>query len=302
MDNDISQRTALNAAGVGVGGPQNQRGSPWGFSSPPSPLVAMSLVAPIVGGPVGSVAAIVFGWAARHEPAQVLSPRRRILAAVGMAMGFVFTCMWAAIITHVTMTLEKRRHAEADVAAVEAAQAVASDAVTTNDMPSSVGSHEPAIAAPRETTVRHEGQIVVVDIGTSVPSLSEEMAKERAEASRAGDQMVVMTTRGACVSCQHFTNTLRHPLMQAALGHVRLVRIDADAFDEDLSNLKIPRDNLPGFFLLAPDLYPRDGIDNGEWGPDSAMNVAPVLNAFVRGKYATRRRAWQPVSENRLRL
>ena len=128
------------------------------------------------------------------------------------------------------------------------------------------------------------------------------MAKERAEASRAGDLMVVMTTRAECSSCLHFSNSLRNPLMQAALTHVRLVRIDVDVFEEDLSSLKIPHENLPGFFLLAPDLYPRDGIDGNEWGPDVVTNVAPVVGAFVHEKYVTRRRAWQNVSENRLRL
>ena len=52
---------------------------------------------------------------------------------------------------------------------------------------------------------------------------------------------------------------------------------------------------VPWFFLLAPGLSPRDGISGGEWDADVAPNIAPVLGAFVRGRYAERREAWRPV-------
>jgi hypothetical protein len=83
--------------------------------------------------------------------------------------------------------------------------------------------------------------------------------------------------------------------MQTALAGVRLVRVDGILFHEDLDALRVPHDDIPGFFLLAPDLTPRDGIDGGEWGDDIAPNIAPVLGAFVRGKYAVRRSPWTPL-------
>ncbi len=306
---DISQRAAVKTVGGGRGG--NEFDDQFGITNRSlsarhsgyggSPLVLMSLVAPLVGGPVGSVVAIVFGWAAHHEPPEHSSPRRRGLAVVGMSLGLVFTCVWAAVIAHVTMSIEKKMRAIDEASAVEIASVVPNDAPVSTTLPDG-GNNEPTSIVSRATTAHNEGLIVVVDVGTLVPSLSEEIAKQRAEASRAGDLMVVMTTRGECSSCRHFSNTLRHPLMQTALAHVRLVRIDVDVFDEDLSSLKIPHEKLPGFFLLAPDLYPRDGIDCSEWGPDLVMNVAPVVGAFVNGKYMTRRHVWQSTSENRLRL
>ena len=90
--------------------------------------------------------------------------------------------------------------------------------------------------------------------------------------------------------------------MQTAMAQVRLVRIDVDAFEEDLTTLKIPHEKLPGFFLLALDLHPRDGIEADEWATDKVTNVAPILHAFVREKYVERRRVWRPVQENHLRL
>lgn len=272
------------------------------FTTSSSPLIVTAIVAPLLGGPVGSVAAIVFGWAARHEPLEVTSPRRRHLALFGMCLGLVFTFVWAAVMAYVAISLERGLRMSRDDAAVESEQSANTAAVPTTPGVSESKSDEPLPPISKVTTVRREGAVTVVDIGSLVSSLSTELAKERAEAWRVGDVTVVMTTRPGCEPCQRFTEALSDPLMQTALSHVRLVRIDVEVFDEDLPSLKIPTDKLPGFYLLAPDLYPRDGIDGGEWGPDVASNMAPVLGAFVRGKYATRKRSWQPVSDNRIQL
>ena len=90
-------------------------------------------------------------------------------------------------------------------------------------------------------------------------------------------------------------------LATSVLG-VRLVRVDLYAFGEDLEALKIPHDRYPGFFLLALDLQPRDGIDGGEWGDDIAPNIAPVLGAFVRGKFTQRKEPWKPVAGSGMSL
>lgn len=264
-------------------------------------LMVMSLVAPMLGGPLGSLAAIVFGWAARWEFAENSTRRQRVLAVVGLSAGFVFTSVWAALIAHVALSLEKNSRGLSDSEFVGADVSASGDDVPARAT-SDPKSRDVLQQAPTKTRVRREGRVVVVDIGTLVPSLAEEVAKERVEAARAGDRLVLMTTRSECPSCRYFVDNLRHPMMQNALAHVRLVRIDVEAFEEDLSTLKIQRERIPGFFLLAPDLYPADGIDVGEWKSDQVPNIAPVVGAFVQGQYASRQRVWQSVSENRLRL
>jgi hypothetical protein len=104
-----------------------------------------------------------------------------------------------------------------------------------------------------------------------------------------------MTTRAACEPCRGVDESLRDPRIQAALAGVRLVRVDIEVFHEDLDALRIPSDRIPGFFLLAPDLNPRDGVDGGEWDDDIPVNIAPVLGAFVRGAYSSRREPWKPL-------
>ena len=96
--------------------------------------------------------------------------------------------------------------------------------------------------------------------------------------------------------------SLSEPLMQTALAGVRLVRVDVDAFADDLDALRIQHERLPGFFLLALDLSPRDAIDGGEWDEDVAANIAPPLGAFVRGKYRVRRQPFHPAPETGMRL
>jgi hypothetical protein len=126
-------------------------------------------------------------------------------------------------------------------------------------------------------------------------SLADELNKQRKEAEAAGQTVLVMTTRDPCEPCRGVDKALSSPLLQTALSGVRLVRVDVDVFKDDLDQLRMQRQRFPGFFLLAPDLSPKDGIDGGEWDDDIPVNIAPVLGPFVRGKYAQRRQTFRPL-------
>jgi hypothetical protein len=273
---------------------------------PLSTLALTAMIAPLVGGPLGSVAAIVFGWAARRELAGEGGRRRGAwMATAGMALGLFTTVLWGAAIAFGVWSSGTRGERKAEegpnvTATAEGAKETALEPVETTPAPAV---EEPVRAGiQKETMVHEEGKMTVVDVGASVTSLSHELAKQRAEAARAGQTVVVMTTRGGCEPCQGVSTSLGDPLMQTALANVRLVRVDIDAFEEDLTSLKMPHKRFPGFFLLALDLFPRDAIDGGEWDEDVAENIAPVLGAFVRGKYHARRKEWEPVPESGMRL
>jgi hypothetical protein len=51
----------------------------------------------------------------------------------------------------------------------------------------------------------------------------------------------------------------------------------------------LPLETVPGFALMGSNLRVVDYIHGGEWDADIADNIAPVLTAFVRGKYLNRR-------------
>ena len=154
----------------------------------------------------------------------------------------------------------------------------------------------PGAGVPKNTTLRREGTMTVVEVGVSVSALDQELAKQRAEAVAAGETVLVMTNRTEnCKPCDDISASLRDPRMQSALAKVRLVRVDVHVFQEDLEQLRIPSRRIPSFFLLSVDLTPRDGIDADEWDANVAANMAPVLGAFVRGKYVVRRQQWRPL-------
>ena len=269
-------------------------------------MLAVTAMGALPLGPLGSIAAIVFGWAARRE---IERSRSRLagyaLATVAMALGVVLTMAWGGAIATWAWAQSYRER----VAPIEEAPpipgrpaarppAAAPPAAAAPAPPASIVGP----GAPRTTKLKREGNVTVVDIGVSASSLSEELAKQRAEASGAGETMVVMTTAARCDPCRGVDQSIRDPLLQTALAKIRLVRVDIEVFREDLDALRIPHSRFPGFFLLAPDLTPRDGIDGGEWDDDIPRNIAPVLGAFVRGRYATRRKDWQPLPGSGIRL
>lgn len=155
---------------------------------------------------------------------------------------------------------------------------------------------------PRTTSTLERGAITVVDVGVGVSSLADELARQRDAARDARETMLVMTTISACEPCDSLFEALPDPRMQTALSRVRLVRVFADVFRDDLDSLQIPRENFPGFFVLGPDLRPRDGIDGGEWDDDVPENMAPVLGSFVAGTLTKRRTPWQALPGAGMRL
>lgn len=155
---------------------------------------------------------------------------------------------------------------------------------------------------PKATTPRARGGVTVIDVGVDISSLADALTQQRDAARDAGETMLVMTTSSDCAPCEALFNALPDPRMQAALARVRLVRVDLYVFKDDLDSLQIPRARYPGFFVLGPDLRPRDGMDGGEWDDDIPENMAPVLGAFVGGQLTKRRTPWQALPSAGMRL
>lgn len=257
-----------------------------------SPLAVSSVVA-LIFGPVGAVLAIVFGHQARREIERSAGRRSGFaLATVGMALGVLLTMGWGGALSYFALTYGTRVDPAGDEPGTPAPIAPAPTLRAPSPHPAPL---QPEQFAPRHTRVKKEGSIVLVDVGTSSAVFAEELAKQRAEASRDGESLVIMTTAGSCDPCRGVDRSLADPLLQKALAGVRLLRVDVNVFHDDLAALQIPDQAIPGFFLPAPDLTPRDGVDGGEWDDDIPRNIAPVLGAFVRGKYTQRRRPWHPI-------
>lgn len=275
-----------------------------------SPLAIAAVVLAILG-PVGAVCAIVFGWAARRDIAASGGARGgRGLATAAIVLGVALLVGEGALIAawvgrHPTPPIADEPRASQPVAMPQEPAGGASAPLSppSATAPEEQGAPPPSVGAvPKSTRAQRVGAVTLVDVGMSVSSLADELAKQRAEAMKAGETLVLMATTDECAPCRAVGRSLASPLMQTALAKVRLVRVDVYVFDEDLTALHIPHDRIPGFFLLGLDLTPNDGIDGGEWDDDIPPNMAPVLGAFVRGQYVARRNPWQAPPGTGVRL
>jgi hypothetical protein len=272
--------------------------------------LAVSALVAVPIGPVGAILAIVFGWHARRELDQeaaaagrhALAPLRSGygLATLAMVLGFTLTMGWGGALSYLMWTSRYRADPAGDEPSAAPPPSTPTAASPLPRPAPRAAETEPF--APKYTQIHRKGGITVVDVGITAPNLAEELAKQRAEASTAHETMLVMTTAGGCDPCRGVDRSLADPLLQNALAGVRLVRLDIDIFHDDLDALKIRHEGIPGFFLLAPDLTPRDGVTGGEWDDDVPVNIAPVLGAFLRGKYAQRREPWRRVPTSGMAL
>jgi len=259
---------------------------------PPAPTSAAataSLVLAILGsmclGPIGAIAAIILGAVALWDIHSSQGKKSgSVLAWVGLVIGSLTTLAYAAVILLLVYT---------------GSSAASSPAPPPIYMPpplptaTAVPSPSPGTGTTEtlevRTTETHVGAVTVVDIGLSEPSLDAALRKQRSIAEREGHKLVLQTTSSRCRPCQGVAAALSDPKMQTALTGVRLVRVDVRDFHEELTDLGIPHESIPGFFFLGTDMSPRDGIHGGEWDDDVADNIAPVVGPFVRGTYTRRR-------------
>lgn len=271
-----------------------------------SVLAVCSVLSGLLLGPLGAIGGIIMGWVARREIAEKPSLKKgHTLATIGMALGIVMTAGWGAA-TAVGIWVWSSQRVELATMPMEAPAPIAMPSVEALTEPQvrvvPQADPLPTSRVPRETSEVRHGAVTVVDVGMGALSLASELMKQRKAADAAGQTLLVMTTREPCGPCRGVDESLTDPLMQSALAGVRLVRVDIDAFKDDLDQLRVQRRGYPGFFLLGPDLSPKDGIDGGEWEDDIAVNIAPVLGPFVRGKFEKRRQMFQPLPKTGVSL
>jgi hypothetical protein len=134
------------------------------------------------------------------------------------------------------------------------------------------------------------GKLRLVDVIPGKAGLRHALEGQQKSAQTARERLLLFVVTTNCLPCNGVALALRDSRMQSALGGVRLVRVDVSDFRVELAALGIPTDSVPGFALLSTEgLRPMDFVHGGEWDADVPENIAPVLGAFVRGKYTERR-------------
>jgi hypothetical protein len=141
-------------------------------------------------------------------------------------------------------------------------------------------------------TLTRVGVIDLVDLDRRDKRLVEELRDQTRAARADGKRVLVWTVQDDCKPCNGVAVSLSDPRLQRALASVRLVRVNVVDFPLELSELSIPILKIPGFCLLSPDGRLADYVHGGEWDEDIPQNIAPVLERFVQGRYASRRFPW----------
>lgn len=273
--------------------------------APKPPLSPAALTAALLALlPLGSLAAVPIGAIGLRQ-VRGGAVRGRPLAIAAMVIGclstVVYTCgvAWGAVAWIDEQRVEGRRDEERRERRLRERAALNDEAEDTDVVPAPLIGRVPQPDAlpqgsvPQQTATHEIGQVTVVVVGVKEPSLRAALIREMAEARATGREVLAMTTQDSCDPCDGVLKSIADPRMQTAFSKTRLVVVDADVFKDDLDKLHI-QGRMPGFYLLAADATPRDGIDGGEWGPDIAENIAPVLGPFVRGQYARRKSDFRP--------
>jgi len=252
---------------------------------------------------VGGILALVLGWTAHQElrpsSGAPVSRRAERLALGALGLG-------SANVVFVAVALSAAAFHEAPsprAVAVEHTptrdRGVAREpGASFTDRPSSPAPQQRSEAATQPST--RIGEIEVVDVATSVDSLSGELARQNRIARHAGSRLLLWVSAPDCAPCKGVASALSDRRMQRALEHTRVVRVNRDDFAPELEAIGIPYQAIPGFALLDAEIRPVDYLDGGEWDEDVPHNIAPVLAGFMRGNYNMRRRAWHGATRRKI--
>lgn len=147
------------------------------------------------------------------------------------------------------------------------------------------------------------GKIAIVEASVVAGPLEAQLLAQLAESTKAGEQLVLWTVATDCEPCEAVGRALIDARMQRALAKVRLVRADTAVFPRELRRLGVSDGIVPGFTLLDARGHAFDHIHGGEWDADIPVNIAPILDKFVRKSLKQRRHPWaRPLREGETHL
>lgn len=141
--------------------------------------------------------------------------------------------------------------------------------------------------APTPTTLPSvppvTGSIVVHDVHKGTGTLHTALALELGEAKEEGVKVLVISVSPSCSACDEFFGELPDPQMQKVLANVNIARVDVNEWKSDLASLGMDKTGLPWFFRFDDTMKLADSLSADEWNENTASNIAPVLDKFLKG-------------------
>lgn len=128
-------------------------------------------------------------------------------------------------------------------------------------------------------------KVVVLEPGTG--QLVSLLDREIANAATQHRVPFVQITAEWCVPCKKLRASLGDSLMQDAFAGTYIIRVDADAWKNELKKAGFDHPAIPVFFAVDAKVRPTGAkIDGGAWGEDIPANMAPPLKRFFTDEIA----------------
>lgn len=243
-----------------------------GYGPPPPQKESKAILALVLGifsltcfGPLTGLPAIIVGALARRD----IDRSHGQLEGAGLAAAGIVTGLFG---TGISLVL---------------AAVMVSVALRADDAPEP-RTETPMAPVPVTAGTRSYGSLDVIDLDEA-QTLRKQLAEIARAASSRGRTVVLQTYVRTSKECAEVSAALPDARMQRALENVTLVRVDVEAFEDDLEAMRIPTNAVPWFYKLDATARPTDAVSADEWEENIAENMAPVLGAFVRGTLRTRR-------------
>lgn len=231
--------------------------------------LVLGLASVLCFGPFTGVPAIALGALARRDVDRSSGARRgKGLAAAGITSGLFGTGLSLVLVL-----------------------GMASGAIPIPFGPRTGQVADPAavpVRVPVAAGTRSYGKLDVVDLDPERP-LDEQLVEAARKSAHGERKLLMQTYVRSSHECAQIAASLPDKRMQRALEGVTLVRVDVEAFEDELRAYRVDTQSVPWFYALDALGRPMDALSADEWDDNVPENMAPVLGAFVRGELRNRR-------------
>lgn len=155
-------------------------------------------------------------------------------------------------------------------------------------VPSATTETAAPVAVPVAAGTHAYGSLVVVDLDES-ESLRAQLAEQLTVAAAKHRTVVLQTYAKRSRECAEIAASLPDRRMHKALAGVTLLRVDVEAYEDELRAMRVDTEQVPWFYKLDSAARPTDAVSADEWDENVPENMAPVLGAFVHGTLGPRR-------------
>lgn len=125
------------------------------------------------------------------------------------------------------------------------------------------------------------GRILLIDVADSLLDVPEFLRIQAGECARLGQTCLLAATQPSCASCAALGYALAHNQWNRMLGSVRLIRLDVEEFESDITRLGLTSEELPSLALLDSEGKIAVQFDPQAWPSNNPDEFMPVVSDFI---------------------